>query len=76
MEPADKVLNPEEWRRAHKVITAWKNDPAAELACPKCFHPGIKLVDQSARPYAEWFELSCDQCGLAVALHLPQAPRM
>jgi transcription elongation factor Elf1 len=76
MGPDYKVLNAEEWSRAHQVISAWKNDPGAELACPRCGHAGLAIEDQSVRPYAEWFQLSCGQCGLEVSVHLPQAPPM
>ena len=76
MEPDHKILNAEEWDLAHKVISAWKNDQAGERACPRCGQPGLQLVDLSARPYSEWYELSCGQCGLEVAMHLPQAPPM
>jgi len=76
MEPDHIVLNGEEWDRAHRLIAAWKNDPTAELACPRCGQSGVALADQSARPYSEWYALSCGQCGLEVAMHLPQAPPM
>jgi transcription elongation factor Elf1 len=76
MGPDHKVLNAQEWERGHKVITTWKNDPEADLTCPRCGQGGLQLVDQSARPYSEWYELSCETCGLEVAMHLPQAPPM
>ena len=74
MEPDHKVLSGEEWNRAHRVISAWKNDPSAQLACPRCGTGGLKVEDRSARPYAEWFQLDCEACNLDVAVHLPQAP--
>jgi hypothetical protein len=74
MEPDHKVLSGEEWDRAHRVVSAWKNDPAAQLACPRCNAEGLGVEDQSVRPYAEWFQLDCDKCNLEVSVHLPQAP--
>lgn len=74
MEPDYKVLNAEEWGRAHRVIAAWKNDPSASLDCPRCEEADLGVLDQSVRPYAEWFKLNCRRCGLDVSVHLPQAP--
>jgi hypothetical protein len=74
MQPEHEVLNKSEWERAHRAISAWKSDPDAALACPRCEAAGLELEDRSARPYAEWFHLKCGACGLEVSMHLPQAP--
>ena len=74
MKPDHEVLNEAEWRRAHRVISAWKSNPDVEHACPRCGETGLGVVDNSARPYAEWFQLTCGHCDLDVAMHLPQAP--
>lgn len=74
MKPDHKILNESEWYKAHRVIAAWKNDQQADHACPRCDAPGIALTDQSARPYAEWFELNCTKCDLQVTMHLPLGP--
>lgn len=74
MKPDHQVLNETEWSKAHKVIAAWKNDQKAEHCCPRCDASGLNIADFSARPYAEWFELSCGKCDLSVTMHLPLAP--
>jgi len=32
------------------------------------------IIDRSARPYAEWYALSCRSCGLDETLHIPLGP--
>jgi len=68
--PADKV------RLALQRIAAWRAAPAEPAACPVCEAPGLAIVDQSARPYAEWYALSCHSCGLEATIHIPMAPPM
>ena len=69
-----KILTPEEWDKAHRIISAWRNDPAGTVPCPRCGTEGMTIEDQSARPYAEWYALACKSCGLNVTVHLPLAP--
>ena len=64
MQPDHKVLDKDEWYAAHRLVAAWKNDPAATQTCPRCAAPGLKVVDNSARPYSEWYQLTCAGCGL------------
>ena len=40
------------------------------VACPVCEASGLKIVDRSTRPYAEWYALSCP---LAVWTHHPHS---
>ena len=74
MQPDHKILTESEWYRAHRVVAAWKNDPKAAHACPRCAAPGVKVTDHSLRPYAEWYQLNCAKCDLEVTMHLPLAP--
>ena len=74
MKPDHKLLNETEWYKAHRMVTAWKNDQQAAHPCPRCDAPGVAIVDFSARPYAEWYELTCSKCDLEVTMHLPLAP--
>jgi len=74
MQPDHKILNESEWHNAHRLIAQWKNDQTANHPCPRCDAPGIALADQSVRPYAEWYALSCAHCKLDVTMHLPLAP--
>jgi hypothetical protein len=34
----------------------------------------MAVADHSARPYSEWYELTCAACKLHVTMHLPLAP--
>lgn len=39
-------------------------DPAAPIACPVCGTPPLSIEDQSTRPIALWYAISCRHCGL------------
>jgi hypothetical protein len=47
------------------VARAWRAEPTRPVACPACATVGLAIVDRSARPYREWYALSCTACGLA-----------
>jgi hypothetical protein len=68
--PADKV------RLALDRISVWRADPGAAVACPVCEAPGLQVLDQSARPYAEWYALSCAACGLTATINVPMSPHI
>ncbi|HUS98243.1 MAG TPA: hypothetical protein VMX97_16070 [Hyphomicrobiaceae bacterium] len=68
--PADKIAI------AFARITAWRDKPDDPVACPVCEATGLAIVDQSARPYAEWYSLTCQACGLDTSIHIPMAPPM
>lgn len=65
--PADRVP------QALVAVAAWRKSPAELVACPACHTPGLVIVDRSARPYAEWYVLTCSACGLDHLLHIPLA---
>ncbi len=44
------------------------------VPCPVCGGAGLTIVDRSARPYAEWYYLTCARCGLEETLHVPMTP--
>ena len=69
-----EALSEAEVSRACDALAIWRNDPEATIACPRCGHRGLRLIDCSARPYAEWFALTCGQCGLDATLNIPMAP--
>ena len=71
---ASDPLAPEEARLALAAVAAWRANPKAAVACPRCGREGLAIVDRSARPYAEWYALSCSSCGLDVTLHIPLTP--
>ena len=42
--------------------------------CPACGKVGLEIIDRSARPYAEWYVLTCWSCGLSETLNIPLGP--
>jgi predicted RNA-binding Zn-ribbon protein involved in translation (DUF1610 family) len=72
-------LDAAQQRAMMPVIAAWRVDPKRAVACPACGEAGLAIIDRSARPYAEWYALSCSACGLAETLHValgPPVPRL
>jgi hypothetical protein len=69
-----QTLPPEKLRTALLRIAAWRAAPTQAVACPVCEAAGLKILDQSARPYAEWYALSCAACGLKATIHIPLGP--
>ena len=68
------ALDPDKLADAYLHVTAWRADPDAAATCPACGEPGLDIIDRSARPYAEWYALSCASCGLDETLHIPLGP--
>jgi rRNA maturation protein Nop10 len=64
-------LSEDEARLALASIAAWRTDPEAEIACPRCRALGLQVADFSARPHAEWYTLECPACGLDTTLNIP-----
>jgi hypothetical protein len=69
-----KPLPPDKVHTALQRIAAWRAAPAEPVACPVCEAPGLAILDQSARPYAEWYALSCAACGLKATINVPLGP--
>jgi predicted RNA-binding Zn-ribbon protein involved in translation (DUF1610 family) len=67
-------VSAEEAGYALERVAEWRSDPDAPLACPRCGRTGLAIVDRSARPYAEWYAISCPSCGFEHTLHLPLPP--
>jgi transcription elongation factor Elf1 len=68
------TLSEAEVGRARDAIAVWRKDLNASLTCPRCGLSGLALTDCSARPYAEWYQLKCFNCGLDAMLNIPMAP--
>jgi hypothetical protein len=68
------ALSAEQAREAGRRVTAWRSTPGQPVACPACQAPGLSIIDRSARPYAEWYALSCPACGLDETLNIPLGP--
>jgi hypothetical protein len=66
--PADKM------GVALQRIAAWRASPSDQIACPVCEARTLKILDRSARPYAEWYVLTCAACGLDASIQVPMAP--
>lgn len=63
----DNPLPPEKLPVVLTRIAAWRLAPEAPVACPVC---------ESARPYAEWYALSCTACGLKATINVPLGPQV
>ena len=68
--PADKMTV------ALQRIASWRANPAVPAACPLCEAEGLTILDQSARPYAEWYALTCAACGLNATINVPLGPQI
>jgi hypothetical protein len=72
-------LDAAQQRAMMQRIAAWRNDSKQPVACPACSKEGLVIVDRSARPYAEWYALTCSACGLSETVHValgPTVPRL
>lgn len=67
-------LSPDELKLALEVIAIRHSNAEAALTCPRCSATGLSLVDRSSRPYAEWYQLSCQACSLDETIHIPLGP--
>ena len=67
------ALSAEAAREAYRRVNGWRADPATPVACPVCETSGLSIEDRSARPYAEWYALSCTACGLRETLNVPMS---
>jgi hypothetical protein len=63
-------------RTALARIAAWRVAPDEPVACSVCEVAGLEILDQSARPYAEWYALSCAACGLKATINVPLGPQV
>ena len=68
------ALDADKLGEAYRCVTAWRADPGTAAACPVCGTGALMIIDRSARPYAEWYALSCRSCGLDETLHIPLGP--
>jgi RNase P subunit RPR2 len=46
-----------------ELVRAWRRDETIPVVCPACLAPGLDITDRSARPYREWYALTCTPCG-------------
>ena len=72
-EELQQTLTAEEMRLALASITSWRIDPEAPVVCPRCGEKGLGIIDRSARPYSEWYALSCAACGLEATIQIPMS---
>ena len=69
-------LDPTTLLAGFEIIAAWRRHPEKPIACPVCGAEGLRIIDRSARPHAEWYTLSCSACGLEESIQLPMgSPR-
>ena len=55
------------------LIAAWRRDQTKPVACPVCSVGRLDIADRSARPYREWYALSCPACGFEQTISIPLA---
>ncbi len=67
-------LTREETARAMTSIAHWRQDTTSAIACPCCLANGAGVADLSARPYTEWYRITCPACGLDATLAIPLGP--
>lgn len=67
-------LSADKMATAMLAIRQWREAPGRSVACPVCGSPGLTILDRSARPFAEWYVLSCRSCALDDTIHVPMAP--
>lgn len=70
-----KLVTQDIVRAALRRVRRWQDNPKEPAACPLCEAPGLVIVDRSARPYSEWYILTCSHCGLDDTIHVPSAAR-
>jgi hypothetical protein len=70
-EAPNETLTANEITKALARIGAWRLDPEQPVACPRCDVARLTIIDRSARPYAEWYVMSCAACGLQATLNIP-----
>ncbi len=66
-----KALPPEKVRLAYDRVRQYRDSGGKPVACPLCEEMALKIIDQSARPYVEWYHLTCEACGLEATLNIP-----
>jgi C4-type Zn-finger protein len=45
------------------LVRTWRGNETRPVTCPCCQAPGLEIHDRSARPYREWYAISCNSCG-------------
>jgi len=68
------TLTADQQREAARRVAEWRAEPQQSVVCVACSKPGLAIIDRSARPYAEWYALSCPACGLDETLHIALGP--
>jgi hypothetical protein len=68
------ALDADQLREAARSVAAWRLDRDEPVACPACGKLGLGIIDRSARPFAEWYVLTCLGCGLSETLNIPLGP--
>ena len=75
MSEPKKINNQDVMRVAMRRIRIWESDKSKPVSCPMCEAPGLGIIDQSARPYSEWYHVTCSHCGLDDKIHIASATR-
>jgi len=54
------------------LVRSWRDHELVPASCPSCSGP-LEIHDRSARPYREWYALSCAACGFDRTVSVPLA---
>ncbi|MEL6298265.1 MAG: hypothetical protein AAFQ45_06820 [Pseudomonadota bacterium] len=65
------ILTDEKMRKAMRAINAARQGAVDDQRCPDCNAQGLLVEDRSARPHAEWYQLTCSACGFDEAIQIP-----
>ena len=71
---AEGPQSQDEANRIAEAVAQWRADPDNPVFCPRCGLEGLCVIDRSARPYSEWYVISCAACQLETTLQIPMAP--
>jgi hypothetical protein len=55
------------------IIRAWRLNELMPVTCPACGVGHLDIADRSARPYREWYAVSCAACGFDKTVSVPLA---
>lgn len=58
------------------LVRAWRVAPDKPVGCPACGTGTLAIVDRSARPYREWYAVSCAGCGFEKTVTVSLGPPM
>jgi transcription elongation factor Elf1 len=68
---SESDLKPDERQRVMDLLAQWRLNPERSYVCPRCGLEGLVVIDRSARPHAEWYNVTCAACTLEATINVP-----